>query len=214
MKTFFYKFSGFILFLFSFYACSVTKKMKSPNDDLNTLVSQMKGSYNSSAQSKSDTSFFDITLRMQSIWEKKESAERWLYVEQAVTANQQKPYRQRVYKVEQVDNQTFKSSVYLIKDEKKFIGAWKTPEMFDTLSVKNLDLKDGCAVYLTLDKNGNYAGATREKGCESTLRGAAYATSEVTVTPKGIKSWDRGFDKSGKQMWGAVKSGYDFVKLK
>lgn len=55
-------------------------------------------------------------------------------------------------------------------------------------------------------------GATTGDGCGSALRGAAYATSEVVLTPDTLRSWDRGYDKAGKQVWGAVKGPYVFVK--
>jgi len=45
-------------------------------------------------------------------------------------------------------------------------------------------------------------------------RRAQYATSEVQIYPNRIVSWDRGFDSEGKQVRGAVKSGYIFRKLK
>jgi hypothetical protein len=44
------------------------------------------------------------------------------------------------------------------------------------------------------------------------MRGATYATSEVVINKQMLESWDRGWDASGKQMWGATKSGYQFVK--
>ena len=49
-------------------------------------------------------------------------------------------------------------------------------------------------------------------GCESNLRGAKYAASRVTLTEHLLASWDQGFDETGKQVWGAEKGGYRFVK--
>ena len=48
--------------------------------------------------------------------------------------------------------------------------------------------------------------------CASDLRGAAYATSEVTITPQFVLSWDRGFDNTGKQVWGATEGPYVFLR--
>jgi hypothetical protein len=28
-----------------------------------------------------------------------------------------------------------------------------------------------------------------------------------------LKSWDRGFNKENKQVWGAVKGAYEFIKI-
>ena len=62
--------------------------------------------------------------------------------------------------------------------------------------------------------NGSYEGSTNGKDCQSDLRGAKYATSEVVISDEGIKSWDRGYDENDKQVWGAEKGGYVFKKLK
>ena len=50
-------------------------------------------------------------------------------------------------------------------------------------------------------------------GCPSNLHGASYATSEVTITPEALTSWDRGYDDNGKQVWGAENSAYEFRKV-
>jgi len=52
------------------------------------------------------------------------------------------------------------------------------------------------------------------KDCPSELRGAKYATSEVTISKNGFVSWDRGFDENGNQVWGAEYGGYDFLRVK
>ncbi|MCW9016751.1 MAG: CpcT/CpeT family chromophore lyase, partial [Kangiellaceae bacterium] len=68
-------------------------------------------------------------------------------------------------------------------------------------------------VYLAWrEENKSYSGSTDTNKCMSKLRGATYATSEVIVNHKGIVSWDRGFDSKDKQVWGAVKAGYIFLK--
>ena len=77
-----------------------------------------------------------------------------------------------------------------------------------------IELKQGCEVILKKQTNDTFIGQTGEKTCPSELRGASYASSKVTVTPTQILSWDQGFDKDGKQVWGAVKGGYIFDKIK
>ncbi|MBY0262669.1 MAG: chromophore lyase CpcT/CpeT, partial [Phycisphaerales bacterium] len=81
------------------------------------------------------------------------------------------------------------------------------------LTPEQLQLKDGCAVIMRLETaGGRFAGGTVGSGCPSTLRGATYATSEVTLTQDTLLSWDRGYDAAGEQVWGAKKGGYVFVK--
>ena len=174
------------------------------------LVEYMNGAFDSSVQAKQDTDYFDISLHMTNIW--KDRKGNWIYVEQAVTKTLLKPYRQRVYKIEQIDSKIFKSAVYTIKNQEKWIGKWASPNDLIPFSESDLLLKNGCAVILKLQEDGTYSGSTEGNGCESNLRGAAYATSKVIVTKTGIESWDQGFDRTNKQIWGAKKGPYQFIK--
>lgn len=193
-------------------ACAVSKKSGKKDSQFDRLVSYMTGSFNSAAQAARDSDFYDITLHMYPIWKEREGT--WLYVEQAVTANQAKPYRQRIYRLEKEGLTNFKSSVYTLKEPQRYTGAWQTPEKFDSLPLDEIELKDGCEVYLQVGALGQFTGSTGLKTCPSDLRGAAYATSKVTISKDKIVSWDQGFNEAGEQVWGAEKSGYEFVKLK
>ncbi len=176
--------------------------------NLDELVTIMQGQYSSEAQSKKDTSYFNISLRMVPIWKDKGH---YLYVEQAMFSKQEKPYRVRIYKVSQRGDE-FVSEIHTLKNEKDWIGKWKTPEAFDALTENDIELKQGCEVVLKRIGKNKFAGQTGVKTCPSELRGASYATSKVTVTENEILSWDQGFDKNDKQVWGAEKGGYEFVK--
>ena len=55
--------------------------------------------------------------------------------------------------------------------------------------------------------------STKDRDCISNLRGASYATSEVTIKNDRIFSWDRGLDTNDDQVWGAEKGGYIFLKI-
>lgn len=110
-------------------SCNTTKKANSASNFVsNSPYGLMIGSFNSEAQSLRDTMFYNISLHMYPIW--KEKADHYLYVEQALATMQDKPYRQRVYKVTELPNGVFESVVYKIADEKSFIGKWKDPKYF------------------------------------------------------------------------------------
>lgn len=202
----------FLLVLLSVFiiGCNCSKSSVSQKDssELKELVSIMQGQYSSEAHSKRDTSYFNISLRMVPIWKNKGH---FLYVEQAMFSKQEKPYRVRIYKITQNGDQ-FISQIHTLKDEKAWIGKWKTPEAFDALTENDIELKQGCEVVLKRVGKNKFSGKTGDKTCPSELRGASYATSIVTVTENEILSWDQGFDKNGKQVWGAENGGYEFVK--
>lgn len=181
-------------------------------DRLELLADRLSGSFSSTAQAQADPDFRDIRLRMCRIWPERTDGP-WLYVEQAEASAMEKPYRQRVYRLAATGPQAFVSHVYEIPDPSRFVGACGRDASLAGLTPDALTTKDGCAVFLTYHVCSDlFTGETQGKGCASTLRGAAYATSEVSITQAGIVSWDRGFDAAGQQVWGATKGGYRFVR--
>lgn len=190
--------------------CLISSCGSNTESELNALQTLMTGSFDSSEQAKNDESYFDISLHMYPIWTSKDG--HWLYVEQALNKNQSKPYRQRVYQLEKLEDGSFSSKVYTLENPEAAVGKWKTPEYFDQFDVSMLKEREGCAVILK--KEGDYyTGSTNEKDCKSTMRGASYATSEVTIKADVIESWDRGFDANNEHVWGAEKAGYVFKRL-
>lgn len=186
---------------------------KADFERLATLVSYMTGSFDSGEQAKADPTYFDIRLHMTPIWTTAggESA-KWLYIEQAMANQLAKPYRQRIYRVSSLGGGRFTSEVFeLPGDPLTFAGSWKNPEAFANLKPDMLTAREGCIINLT-DKKESFVGSTHAQDCISTLRGAAYATSEVVISADQLVSWDRGFDAQGKQVWGATKGGYIFRK--
>jgi hypothetical protein len=193
-----------------FFSCNSTKTISNTGDtsELKELLTIMQGQYSSEAHSKRDTTYFNISLRMVPIWKNKGH---FLYVEQAMFTKQEKPYRVRIYKISQRGDE-FVSEIYTLKNEKEWIGKWKTPEAFEKLSETDIEVKQGCEVVLKRISKNKFSGTTGNKTCPSELRGASYASSIVTVTENEILSWDQGFDKNDKQVWGAEKGGYQFIK--
>lgn len=175
------------------------------------LVSWMSGTFSNTAQAQQDTNYYAITLVMTPIWESRFPGQHWLYVEQALSSRKDQPYRQRIYQVEELENGMFRSAVYLVPDESDAIGKSTNVSFFDQWEPEDLDLREGCAVILSWS-GGAYTGSTQGTTCSSSLRGATYTTSVVTIDPNQIISWDRGFDQEGKQVWGADKGGYVFIR--
>ena len=190
---------------------SETKPEETVKDNhLQDLFSMMQGSFSSEVQAEIDSTYFNISLHMYPIWEDKGN---YLYVEQALNARQNKPYRQRIYEVTQLNDSIFSSAVFTIENDSLWIGKWKTPKAFDSLSINQVTKKEGCEVLLKRIDADYFKGETGEKTCESTLYGASYATSEVEILSDKIISWDRGFDDKDEHIWGAEKGGYIFNKL-
>jgi CpeT protein len=202
----------FVVLSIAIASCKSNQNLASKSEsNLKELITIMQGSYSSEKQSVKDTSYFNISLRMVPIWKNKGH---YLYVEQALFKKQDKPYRVRIYKITQRSENEFISEIHTLKNEKDWVGKWATPEAFDAISENDIDLKPGCGVVLQRVSKNKFVGSTGEKTCPSELRGASYASSKATVLQNEIISWDQGFDKDGKQVWGATKAGYNFLKIK
>jgi hypothetical protein len=173
----------------------------------------LTGSFSSQAQAATDPdNYFDIRLHMVPIWPEASDGP-WLYVEQATAARPERPYRQRVYRLVALEGGAVRSEVYTLPgDALAFAGAWKDPAKFNTIRPDQLTLREGCAVVLRKQPDGTYTGGTEGTGCASDLRRAAYATSIVVARPDRLETWDRGYDTSNKQVWGAEKGPYVFVR--
>lgn len=196
---------------------------------LEEAAALMTGSFSSARQAAEDPEFFDIRLEMVRIWEGRSDVPSgvWLYVEQARADMLDKPYRQRIYHVVARDDGRIVSSVYEIgtpptpagatpgaSAASVWAGAWREPARFASLSPSDLVAREGCEVVLVRTEPGRFEGGTEGQNCLSTLRGATYATSAAIITASGLETWDRGYDAVGNQVWGAVKGGYRFERVK
>lgn len=176
------------------------------------VASLLEGSYSSAEQAMSDPDYRDIRLVMVPIWKDRADGP-WLYVEQAMAGKESEPYRQRVYHLVADKDGAVRSVIYTLPDPKAAVLAWKAAAPLADLEPETLVLRQGCDVVLSEKPDGSFEGGTVGNSCASDLRGAAYATSTSKLTPAEMVSWDRGYDASGKQVWGAEKGGYVFRKL-
>jgi hypothetical protein len=193
-------------------SCAAPRSAAIPHKDpeLLAFAELLTGNFSSRKQAESDSTYLDISLSMSRIWSDRTDAV-WLYVEQAVSAKKDKPYRQRVYKLGHPSENIFTSDIYTIRNQQEFAGLQNDPAKQKLLKPDIIDLKEGCTV--TLQRYGKkYEGGTDADKCPSDLRGAKYATTKIRLEKGLLVSWDQGFDASGNQVWGATAGGYRFVK--
>jgi acetylornithine deacetylase/succinyl-diaminopimelate desuccinylase-like protein len=183
------------------------------DEELQKVAHWMTGSFSSQAQADANPDhYYDIRLFMQPIWQDRADGP-WLYVEQAAAESLDRPYRQRIYRLSRIDHRTIRSEVFTLPgDPLTHAGAWRANDPLPDLSPDDLELRQGCAIVWRRINSDTYAGSTQEKNCQSSLRGAAYATSDVVLTPAQLLSWDRGFDSEDEQVWGAQAGPYAFIK--
>lgn len=199
-----------LLPLIGLLALSPASIAGTPDPGMDTLTAWMTGSFDSRRQAEADTNYLEIHLQMARIWPERRDAV-WLYVEQAAGWALDRPYRKRVYRVSARD-EGYESAVYTLPDPLRFTGASRDLELLEGITPDSLEIREGCAIHLRWDGEA-FRGSTHEKDCESSLRGARYATSEVRITADLLESWDRGFDEQDEQVWGATEGPYLFRRL-
>jgi hypothetical protein len=182
-------------------------------DPLATLRTYLAGSFSSAGQAAREPEYFVIDLHMTPMWTWRDDGP-WLYVEQAVAATPDRPYRQRVYQLGRAGDGRLWSRVYEFPEPLSHAGAWVSGSPLSELSPGDLEERVGCAITLTWDdQSDSFTGSTAGQGCPSQLNGAAYATSQVVLEADRMLTWDRGYDATGQQVWGATGGGYEFVRV-
>ena len=177
------------------------------------LYDWLVGSFNSERQSEDDPRYFAISLVACPV-DAPELGERVLYIEQATMDSPDQPYRQRLYVVD-ADDEAGEgwTEIHSLLDPAAAVGLC---EDADTASyaADEVELRDGCGVFVTWDADAeSFVGGTEGTDCASTIGGASWATSGVTILSDRIESWDRGFGSDGQQAWGAEAGPYLFDRL-
>lgn len=135
----------------------------------------------------------------------------FLYQEQALTTKLDQPYRQRILKLQSgatanaVESLSFKPA-----QPKPLIGLCNRPPAQRVMPVTAIG-DPVCSVLLTPQADTTrFLGKTPGTGCPANYRGATRITNEIELFVAGMNTWDRGFDASGKQVWGARSEAYQF----
>ena len=134
-----------------------------------------------------------------------------LYLEQALIATPNKPYRQRFYRLEATADGGVISRVFEPKDPIVVSGKWRDPADLALFGPGDVVERIGCAVRLKRATEG-WTGGTEGTNCPSALSGARYAESDVRLYPGRMETWDRGFDVNDLQVWGSEKGHYVFER--
>jgi CpeT protein len=190
-----------------------TKKKETPDEDLTLLASWMSGAYSNQEQARNAETYAYVYLFMIPIWKERQDGY-WFYIEQAMTDQLDQPYRQRVYHLSRVNKELIESKIYTLHDPGAFVRAHENLAVLDQLTPEMIVMRPGCSVILRRLNPESFAGSTLGEGCPSELRGAMYTTSQVVINERQMISWDRGYDRGGKQIWGATMGGYVFTKIK
>ncbi|MCU0534095.1 MAG: chromophore lyase CpcT/CpeT [Hydrococcus sp. Prado102] len=133
----------------------------------------------------------------------------YLYQEQALMDNLDKPYRQRLLQIKpSADDRTVESKSFKLQNPESAIGLCNKPETQRVIQLSNLG-EFVCSVFLKPTDKG-YFGETPPQGCPANVRGAVKITNTILLHSEGMDTWDRGYDALGNQVWGAEDRSYQY----
>jgi hypothetical protein len=177
-------------------------------DPAAAVAAMLQGRFDNVGQAGSDVDQRTVQLTVVPVLEGRDDGH-WLYVEQAMTLKPDKPYGQRVYRVHEGADGEVLAELFSIEKPHRFVQGWQGGKLAQ-LQHDALHPLAGCTLHLRAEGD-SWRGGTEGKACESKRGGASYATTEVSIDAKGVRAWERGFDASGKEVWGA-KAPYVFTK--
>ncbi|RMF22631.1 MAG: chorismate mutase [Cyanobacteria bacterium J083] len=145
--------------------------------------------------------------------DKQNSLTQYLYQEQAIVGKLNQPYRQRFLAITPGKNPSeIISFSYKPNNPAQWINFCQVPLPQRNLTTDLLG-ESVCRVILKPLINV-YIGVTPPEGCPTTARGAVKITNRILLHAQGMDTWDRGFDKEGKLVFGAKDEAYQFRWLK
>ncbi len=195
------------LLLILFVFLSINSFGQMDKKDLKEYVKRITGTFSTYEQHKTDSTFDDVRVYTKLI-RKDVNGIYWVYTEQGEAKNYV-PYRQRVYQIALVEDY-IKLRIYYLNDITKH--SFFKPETINNITLADIKLKPGCDLNIRL-KGNYYGGDTNDKNCIATFRGSSYTTTNFEVHKDYVKSWERGWSKDDKQVWGSSKGHYIYKKI-
>ncbi len=191
--------------LFFLTSCLPNKKTTANFEKLATM---MEGNFSSQKQSKNNSHYKSILLRMTPIWKDKGT---YFVVEQTLFDNQDKPFSIQIHKLYQRRYDIIRE-VYTIKNEQEWLEKRKDSQNYSHFSEADLELQAGCEILIRQSADGSYSGHTGHD-CHLTEFAATYSSAGIVVTDNQIRLWEQGYDKDWNLLWGNVKGGYVLDKM-
>ncbi len=175
---------------------------------LDVYISLITGTFDTSAQAKSDDRYDHAIWHIVEIWTDRDDGP-WLYTENWM-AGAEKPYRQRVshYKID--ENGGITSAGYIIPDTDQYIGAAQNISMLADLSPDVLIATGSCPTYVARTGPMRFESSTVGQRCQNSYKGASYVVSRNILEKDQFTNWDRGFTADGELVWGPAAGGYQF----
>ena len=182
------------------------------DSEIEEFINAITGTFSSEDQSKNEIGYTNLTLVNTPIWTDRSGY--WIYSENFLSDQPNQVYLQRIISIERIDSITLKTTRYGLKKSDTYKNAWKNPDIFNNLDKEDLIYKTGCEMYYSKKTSTIYHGQNKPKSCLSDLENVAFLMSNIVLSEDKISVWIKGYNDSGKQIWGKIKGPYQYLRLK
>jgi hypothetical protein len=203
--------------LVAIIAAAVAAQGSGRSADLEEYAATVTGRFSSAGQASADKRYDVAEAEVVRIWRGRTDGV-WLYQEQAILggagappgASKDKPYFQRIGHVYVTPDGSLRRDNYVLKEPARFVGLGRRRGL---LEPRQEDLgAPGC--HNVVERVGQGHFVSRTEGCPNRYKGAAMMKSIAISTPERLVNWDRGFDSTGKLVWGPEAGGYMFERVR
>ncbi|HIK38229.1 MAG TPA: chromophore lyase CpcT/CpeT [Geminocystis sp. M7585_C2015_104] len=138
-----------------------------------------------------------------------------LFLEQAYDFMLNRPYRVRVFKIHVVDDH-LELEHYKLKDESRFYGASRNPELLRQLTIEDLEKMPGCDMIAEWTGTHFRGYVKPGKNCIVVRNGReSYLDNSFEIDEEKLISFDRGRDPiTDELLWGSVAGPFHFTRLR
>ena len=181
------------------------------SQDINTLARWMASDFSNQAQAYANPPFFAhirVCMRPLPI-ELLDGTS--LFLEQAYDFMLNQPYRLRVIRLSLVGDR-IELENFKVKDQEKFYGASRKPELLSTLTAESIEKMAGCDMNV-IWQDGYFQGQIKPgKACIVERKGrVTYLDNSFEITDKKLTSYDRGRDpETDELVWGSIAGPFEF----
>jgi hypothetical protein len=181
--------------------------------DIGTLVRWMAGDFSNQAQAFENPPFFaHIRVCMRPLPQDFIEGNS-LFLEQAYDMALHEPYRLRVLEFVPQDNRILLKN-YAIKEEQRFYGASRNPDLLKTVHRDDLVEMPGCHMWVDWLGQSFKGRIQPGKGCKVLWKGQdTYLDNEFEIDAQQLWSLDRGKDPvTDERVWGSVAGAFHFLR--
>ena len=203
---------NFSLLFLSVILVASCDEVRNRDSEIEEFTNAITGTFSSEDQSKKEMGYTNLTLVNTRIWEDRPGY--WIYSENFLTDQPSKVFLQRIINIERIDSITLKTTRYTLRKPDTYKNAWKNTDIFYTINKEDLIPKVGCEMYYSKKTSTIYHGQSKPKSCLSELENVSFIMSNIVLSEDKISVWVKGYNDSGKQIWGKIKGPYQYIRLK